>query len=102
MTGKKGCNNIIMLTVCIILFISISLFGGMRFVKADKVICYEKSFVTIEIQPGDTLTDIAERYAISEAEYLTYIEEVKNINNLKDDIIHSGCYLLVPIYEVNK
>jgi LysM repeat protein len=71
----------------------------MRFVHADKKIEYDKSFISIEVNDGDTLTSIAQDYAVSTTEYDAYISEVKNINNLENDTIHAGCYLLVPVYE---
>lgn len=100
MKKNKIYNNNIMLTVCFILIMVVTFFGGIRFVNADEAIEYEKSFISIEIEQGDTLTSIAQEYATSEAEYQDYIEEVKNINNLKNDIIHNGCYLLVPVYTI--
>lgn len=93
-------NNKIMLTFGIILFLSFFIIGGMKLVQANESIQYEKSFITIQIERGDTLTSIAEEYALSEADYLKYIDEVKEINNLKDETIHAGCYLLVPIYSI--
>jgi cell division protein YceG involved in septum cleavage len=92
-------NNKIMLTIGAIVFLSFFLIGGMGFVQADESTKYEKNFITIEVHPGDTLTSYAEEYAISPATYQDYIEEIKSINNLKDDTIHSGCYLLIPVYE---
>lgn len=71
----------------------------MRLVFANDAIEYDKSFITIEIGNGDTLMSLAQEYAVSSVDYSDYIEEVKSINNLKSDTIHSGCYLLIPIYE---
>lgn len=98
MLRRTVCDNNIMLTVLLILVITIVFFGGMHIVKADEAVEYEKSFVSIEIKHGDTLTSIAQEYAKSAADYNDYIDEVKNINSLKDDTIHSGCYLLIPVY----
>lgn len=89
-----------MLTIGVVLFFSMFLIGGMKLVCADESIHYNKSFVSIEIHTGDTLTSIAEDYAIPAAGYSDYIEEVKRINNLKSDTIHAGCYLMVPVYQV--
>lgn len=90
--------NYIMLTALLILFLSICVIGGIHNVLADENISYDKSFVSIEISDGDTLSSIAEKYAISPADYSSYVEEVKSINNLKGDTIHTGCYLMVPVY----
>lgn len=101
MMMKKGVyNNRIMLTIGVILFLSIFIIGSMRMVRADESMQYDKSFMSIEVESGDTLTSIATEYAISAAHYHDYIEEVKSINNLKDDTIHAGCYLMIPVYQI--
>lgn len=98
MTKRLLYNNRIMLTIVLAVFLSIFIIGGIRKVFANDNIHYEKTFITIEIQPGDTLSSIAEEHAVTDMEYRTYIEEVKEINNLKSETIHAGCYLLVPEY----
>lgn len=89
-----------MLSILIIAIIIFAVVNCITVAYADEAIEYEKSFTSIEITKGDTLTSIAETYARSEAEYQDYIEEVMSINNLKNDTIHNGCYLLVPVYTV--
>lgn len=93
-------NKIIMLTIGAVLFFSIFIIRGMDMVQANESVQYNKSFMSIEIEAGDTLTSIAEEYAVSEAEYHEYIAEIKSINNLKSDTIHAGCYLMIPVYEM--
>lgn len=95
-------DNKIMLTIVLVLFLSVFLIGGMKLVQADENIQYEKSFLTIEIEEGDTLTSIAAEYSVSSVKYVDYIQEVKDINNLKSDTIHTGCYLLIPVYTSSK
>lgn len=94
-------NNRIMLTILCVLFLSLFTIRGMQLVKADEALSYDKSFVTIEIEEGDTLSSIAKEYALSETGYADYIAEVKSINNLKNNTIHAGCYLLVPVYNIH-
>lgn len=89
-----------MLTMAIILILSISIIGSVAVVKADESVQYNKSFISIEIESGDTLSSIAKEYAIMGTEYDDYIQEVRNINNLSSDTIHTGCYLMIPVYEV--
>lgn len=61
-----------------------------------------KCFAYIEIDVGDTLWDIAERYMTEEYKSKQqYIDEVKYINNLDSNQITAGAYLLVPYYEVS-
>ena len=91
--------NYIMLIISLGLILSVFLISGTQLVHADDHIPYEKTFQSIEIKDGDTLLSIAQEYAISESEYTSYIEEVKNTNHLKNDTIHSGCYLLIPVYQ---
>lgn len=91
-------NNNVMLTILLIMTLSLCVLGGMSHVSADERIRYDKSFISIELQDGDTLSSIAEEYALSPSEYRSYIAEVKSINNLKSDTIHSGCYLMIPVY----
>lgn len=88
-----------MLTIGAITMILLIVLGCMKMVNADEAVEYKKSFTTIEVCSGDTLTSIAKEYAISEADYKEYIEEVVQINQLKGDVIHSGCYLMVPVYD---
>lgn len=89
-----------MLTIAVLSIFVLACLGGSSLVKADKKQIYAKSFTSIEVQTGDTLSSIASTYADSPAHYNDYIEEVISINNLKDDTIHAGCYLMVPVYEL--
>lgn len=100
MFGTIIYNNRIMLTIICVLFLSLFAISGMKLVRADESITYDKSFTTITIEEGDTLISIAEEYSLPASEYRDYIDEVKSINNLKDDTIHAGCYLLIPVYDV--
>lgn len=97
---KSVYNNRIMLIIGLILFFSIFIIGSMSMVRADESMQYDKSFMPIEVESGDTLTSIATEYAISAAHYSDYIQEVKSINNLKDDTIKTGCYLMIPVYQI--
>ncbi len=100
MLMKKVTNNNIMLIILFIVAVLLSLFIGFRMVHANESVEYEKTFVSIEIESGDTLTSIAKEYAPSSDAYTDYIIEVKNINNLQNDTIHAGCYLMVPVYRI--
>ena len=61
---------------------------------------YYKYYTNIEIQPGDTLWDLAAEYMGDQYESRTaYVAEVRQINGLAntDDIV-SGEYLVMPYY----
>ncbi|MCM1180180.1 MAG: LysM peptidoglycan-binding domain-containing protein [Clostridium sp.] len=98
MFTQKITNNNIMLISLLFITVILSLAIGFRMVHASRSVEYDKSFVSIEIESGDTLTSIAQEYAPSGAVYTDYIVEVKNINNLQSDTIHAGCYLMIPVY----
>lgn len=100
MKKQSVTNKIIMLTSIFILVISISFLIGRKPVHANQGIEYNKEFISIEIQNGDTLTSIAKTYSLQPNQIDAYIAEVKDINNLSNDNIHAGCYLLIPIYEI--
>ncbi len=59
-----------------------------------------KYFTSIQIEAGDTLWSLADRYADS-AHYDSqdqYIAEVMHINHMTSEELHAGNYLIVPYY----
>lgn len=61
-----------------------------------------KLYKSIQVESGDTLWDIAERYNLcSDLTREQYINEIKTLNNLTNDEIHSGEYIVVSYYEIN-
>lgn len=59
----------------------------------------EKYYTSIEIQAEDTLWSIADTYMNEECgDKSTYIEEIKRLNKIDEDEIHSGQHLLIPYY----
>ncbi len=59
-----------------------------------------KYFTSVQIQVGDTLWSLADRYA-DEVHYASqeqYITEVMAINHMTDDAIYAGNYLILPYY----
>ncbi len=65
---------------------------------SSKDACY-KYYTSILIQDGDSLWSLAEK---NQDEHFpskqAYIEEIKRTNNLSDDILISGQYLIIPYY----
>lgn len=58
-----------------------------------------KYYTSIQVQRGDTLWEIAERYKTAEySDIKSYIEEVKKINHLSTSKITDGMYLCIPYY----
>ena len=60
---------------------------------------YNKYYVSIRIESGDTLWTIADEYVegfnFSKSDY---IAEVCQINGISEDNIHAGDYIVVPYY----
>lgn len=59
-----------------------------------------KYFTSVQIQAGDTLWSLADRYAddVHYASQDQYIAEVMEINHMTDEDIYAGNYLIVPYY----
>lgn len=59
-----------------------------------------KYYTSVQIQPGDTLWSLADRYADCEhyASQEQYITEVMNMNHLTGEDIYAGNYLILPYY----
>lgn len=90
-----------LLLVCLILAAFCSgLFGGMMLnVHAEEKEESRLFFTSIQIQQGDSLWDIAEKYAEGSGYTVSeYVEEMKRMNGLRGDDIHAGSYLTV-IYQ---
>lgn len=59
-----------------------------------------KYYTSIEIQSGDTLWSIASEIAVAyDLDTRECVKELKFMNNLKDDTIHSGNYLTIFYYD---
>lgn len=68
-------------------------------VTAQAATSRDKYFTSIMIESGDTLWSIANENMTEEyASVQDYIDEVKTINNLHEDYITAGCYIVIPYY----
>ena len=99
---KESCmlEKFIIATVALILLIAISLcVSSVKPHAAESADLY-KTYNSVMINEGDTLTDIA-RIFYSPTYYGSLqeaINEVKSLNNLHGDHITAGCYLIIPEY----
>ncbi len=59
-----------------------------------------KYFTSIQIEPGDTLWNLADRYADQEHydSREVYITEVMAMNHMTDEDLSAGSYLILPYY----
>ena len=82
-----------LLTICCFLYFSNSI---VRAKEPSSDIQYK----VVEVQEGDSLWSLAAEYS-SSTPYTTaeYISQLRSINGLSDDTIHTGCYLTIVYYE---
>ena len=91
--------RIIMVCLVVMIFATTVLAITQR-AAADTPKTRQKTCTSVEVQPGDTLWSIAETYYTDECiDLRTYIDEIKRTNNMYDDKIVSGNYLIVPYYK---
>lgn len=86
--------GVILCFVLVMMLCALSLHGKAS-AKTEKY----KYYTSITISYGDTLWSIAEEYM--DKDFYTkksYIQEVKSINHLHDDIIKEGKMLIIPYY----
>lgn len=88
-------------TIVIFAFI---LLAGILFLRphtasAESRVNRVKTVAVIEIAEGDTVWGIAEQYYTDGCgKFTDYVKEIKRSNNLMNDIIYAGNYLIIPYY----
>lgn len=86
-------------TVCLSFMIGLLGFSFLSRAQAEENAVAYKYFTSIQVQQGDTLYSIAQKY--SDRHYKSvyaYMEEVCRTNHLLDEDICAGDYLVVPYY----
>ncbi|MCM1123119.1 MAG: LysM peptidoglycan-binding domain-containing protein [Eubacterium sp.] len=92
---------IFLMTLCLVVLGSVSLSGFRSTAKSDSIEASYKYYKSITVANDDTLWSIAEKY-MDEDHYESiydYINEVKSMNSMTDDVIHYGEHLIVPYYD---
>jgi hypothetical protein len=99
MCGRKKAALFGGLTLCLVILLAIT-FGSFLSRAKDKEpdVVYYKYYTNIEIQPGDTLWDLADGYLEHYDSKETYIQEVSQLNSIRDGKIISGQNLIMPYY----
>lgn len=60
----------------------------------------DKTYLTLRIERNDTLWSIAQRNMNKEYYKITdYINEIKLINNISNDTILTGDYIIIPVID---
>ena len=67
--------------------------------KKSPDIDMKKQYISIEINSGDTLESIAKAYyGPGYSSLKNYIKDIKDVNNMVDDSIYAGGYIIIPQY----
>lgn len=91
------------IALCTLLSVILSIIGSMILFDSIKVeaaaeVSY-KYYTSIRIEKGDTLWGIADKYVTDDYKSIdTYLEEIRFINRILGDDIHTGQYLTIPYY----
>jgi cell division protein YceG involved in septum cleavage len=87
-------------SVTLLLILLLSFGSILSYAKSSKEeVPVYKYYKSIEIKSGETMSSIADQYLSDEYDSKEqYINEVIQINALKEDIIHNGQYLIIPYY----
>ena len=89
------------LTVVLVLTMTISYGAILSEATTKDDVVYYKYYTSIEVQYGDSLWSIADEYASEQyASRKEYINEVKEINHLKEEALVAGQYLVIPYYSL--
>lgn len=95
-------NRIRNLCATVIIALAGSIIFGAFLVSAHENTSVSVYYKSIEIQPGDTLWNIAEDTMTSEYDSTAeYVEVLKDMNNLSSDQIHAGSHLMIA-YEASE
>jgi len=99
MYERKKMTVIFIFTLCLIAALAIT-FGSFlsRAEEKESDVVYYKYYTNVEIQPGDTLWDLADSYMENYESKEAYIEEVCQLNSLTGSKIVSGQNLILPYY----
>ena len=99
--NRKNQKPVFLIALSMVLFgiICFTCFGTIRAQAAGDSSTTYKYYTSIQIIPGQTLSDIAGIYMTDDYKDTSeYIEEVCTINHVFPDDIHEGEYLTVPYY----
>lgn len=61
----------------------------------------KREYISIEVEAGDSLYNIAERYiGVGYSNLDDYIDDIKAVNDIKEDTVYVGKNIIVPRYVV--
>lgn len=96
MRNRTFTKNILLVfgIICIVILVALASVNRVNG-KSDRV----KTVKSVCILEGDSLWSIAENFYTEECgDFRDYVSEIRKTNNLKDDNLFAGNYILVPYY----
>ena len=104
-TANTSRMNLVILAL--LFAIVISMICGQKFVAAHEdgysLTEYRKYYKSITLEEGDSLWSIAKEYCNEDLQSIdSYIEEIRELNQLKSDTIHEGHGLTIAYYGIPK
>lgn len=97
--NNKHYINFSLLTIIVLTAAIICSVGFVVSAKSDRASSEINSYYqSVRIQSGDTLWSIAEEYCPDTQDINDYIEDIKSINNIRNNTIKAGDYIIVSIY----
>ncbi len=101
MKKSNNKNRVVFSLVAIIVLVA-AIMCSVGFVvsaKSDKSSADINTYYqSVRVETGDTLWSIATEYCPDTQEISDYIDEIKSINSIKNDMIKAGDYIIVSIY----
>lgn len=89
----------LVLTIILVLTLAVSYHAILSEATSGTEVENYKYYTSIEVKYGDSLWTIAQEYVSEEYDSIDeYIDEVMEINHLKEEKISAGQYLIVPYY----
>ena len=64
--------------------------------RANEIVV--ETYHSHQVRTGECLWDLAEEYKLEDMSTEEYIDEIKQINHLKNSQLISGEYVIIPIY----
>jgi cell division protein YceG involved in septum cleavage len=91
---KSKVRFTVFVTICILItvFCLGSVFGAGEVSGAT-----EKQYVTITVEPGDTLWTIAETYSDENVDVRQYAYRIARFNGISDSTVYAGEELIIPL-----
>lgn len=97
--NKQNHKMINLLTITVLVAIIVCTAGFAVSANSDKASSASDSYYkSVRISSGDTLWTIAQEYCPDTIDIHSYIDNIKSINDIKNNTIKTGEYIIVAIY----